>query len=47
MNDQDVEIEDAKDRLLTWIFDETVIYQEDMKVIEEIVSNYDKLPLNV
>ena len=42
----EMELCDSYDRLLDWIFDETVIYQENEEVIQLIVKIHDQLPIN-
>jgi len=43
----EMELSDSYDRLLDWIFDETIIYQEDDELINFIVKIHDKLPINL
>lgn len=38
---------ESYDNLITWIFDEAVIIQKDDRISKEIISNYNKLPLNL
>ncbi|MFW9971094.1 MAG: hypothetical protein ACFFDF_12945 [Candidatus Odinarchaeota archaeon] len=38
---------ESYDKLMTWIFDEAVIYQNDDTISKKVVSASNKLPLNL